>query len=166
MEPVYKYTARELFLPVDGYTHIVQTLVSINGGQTFYFWGRAHYFHTEAEALAFIEAQEEGPAAVREGPLEEGPPIRKDAQEEPTPGPIREEPPELEGIFYLFDCMDGALADQLLTPQEISRRLYGEARELTEADIKGIAADYEAELYRYTYKNGQRTEGKRLTRLI
>lgn len=156
MEPVYKYTARELFLPVDGYTHIVQTLVSINGGQTFYFGGQAHYFHTEAEALAFIEAQEEGPAAVREGPLEEGQPIRKDAQEEP---------PELEGIFYLFDCMD-ALADQLLTPQEISRRLYGEARELTEADIKGIAADYEAELYRYTYKNGQRTEGKRLTRLI
>lgn len=59
MKPIYKYRAEELFLPVDGYTHIVKTLVSINGGQTFYYAGVSKYFKSEAEALSFLKAKEE-----------------------------------------------------------------------------------------------------------
>ena len=144
MKTVYKHVIQELFLPVDGYTHIVKTLASINGGQTFYYAGESRYFKTEAEALLFLQAQEE-----------------------PAPAPIQEEEPaELDGTYYVFDCLDGEIGGEPMTAQEISRRLYGEARELTEGELKAIAADYEAELYRYQYKAGERIEAEKLTRLV
>lgn len=69
------------------------------------------------------------------------------------------------GTYYYFDCMDGIIGEALLTPQEISKRLYGQDRGLTETDIKRISADYEAELHRYTFTDGSITEHKQLTRL-
>ena len=70
-----------------------------------------------------------------------------------------------DGIYYYFDCMDGRLGEELITAEELSKRLYGANRNLTEAQIKLIAADYEAELHRYTYKDGEEVEHKQLTRL-
>ena len=70
-----------------------------------------------------------------------------------------------DGIYYYFDCMDGRIGEELITAEELSKRLYGENRNLTEAQIKYIAADYEAELHRYTYKDGEEVEHKQLTRL-
>lgn len=150
MKPVYKHKVNELFLPVDGYTHIVQTLISINGGQTFYYAGNSKYFRSEAEANQYRDQKQaqEPPAQPAGIPLEAETPARSD------------------GDYYYFDCLDGIIGDRLLTPQEISARLYGEVRELSEADIKGIAADYEAELYRYTYKDGEQTGKKKLVSLI
>lgn len=52
-----------------------------------------------------------------------------------------------------------------LTATELSNRLYGQDRGLTEQDIKHIAADYEAELHRYIYRDGEEVEHKQLTRL-
>ena len=70
-----------------------------------------------------------------------------------------------DGIYYYFDCMDGRIGEELITAEELSKRLYGKNRNLTEEQIKLIAADYEAELHRYTYKDGEETEHKQLTRL-
>lgn len=70
-----------------------------------------------------------------------------------------------DGIYYFLDCMDGLIGDKLITAEEISIALYGKNRNLTEEQIKLIAADYEAELHRYTYKDGEETEHKQLTRL-
>ena len=72
----------------------------------------------------------------------------------------------LNGTYYLLDCLDGIIGDELITAAELSQRLYGEDRQLTEAQIKAIAADYEAELHRYIYVNGEETEHKQLTRLM
>ena len=73
---------------------------------------------------------------------------------------------KLNGVYYLFDCLDGDIGEELLTDNEISKRLYGQEKELTENDIKNIAADYEAELYRYIYEDGEEIEHKQLTRLL
>ena len=70
-----------------------------------------------------------------------------------------------DGIYYYFDCMDGRIGEELITAEELSKRLYGKNRNLTEEQIKHIAADYEAELHRYTYKDGEEVEHKQLTRL-
>ena len=97
---------------------------------------------------------------------EEGQDKRLLSQEQEAQGeqPTQEEGPA-PGTYYYFDCLDGTIGSELLTPQEISKRLYGEDRQLTEADIKRISADYEAELHRYIFTPGQEPEHKRLTRL-
>jgi hypothetical protein len=65
---------------------------------------------------------------------------------------------KLDGTYYLLDCLDGIIGDTLLTATELSNRLYGQDRGLTERDIKHIAADYEAELHRYIYRDGEEVE--------
>jgi hypothetical protein len=72
---------------------------------------------------------------------------------------------KLDGTYYLLDCLDGIIGDTLLTATELSNRLYGQDRGLTEQDIKHIAVDYEAELHRYIYRDGEEVEHKQLTRL-
>ena len=47
------YQIERLMLPVDGYTHIVKTLTSVDGGATFYYCGNSKYFRNEAEAAAY-----------------------------------------------------------------------------------------------------------------
>ena len=67
----------------------------------------------------------------------------------------------LNGIYYMLDGMDD-MSDKLLTPEQISGKLYLDNRELSENDIKTIAADREADLYRYVYRDGELLEKKRL----
>ena len=116
--------------------------------------------------------------AGREGPGETMKPIREEPDRAlflTAPGETENREPQdaqeaqdhepAPGTYYYFDCLDGTIGEELLTPQEISKRLYGEDRQLTEADIKRISADYEAELHRYIFTPGQEPEHKRLTRL-
>jgi len=51
--------------------------------------------------------------------------------------------------YYFFDCLDGVLSDRYLTARELAE-LTGAADPLSEKEIKRIAANYEATLYRYT----------------
>lgn len=74
--------------------------------------------------------------------------------------------PVLNGVYYLFDCLDGSIGDELLTLEELSQRMNGGRQAYTEQDAKHIASDYEAELHRYTYKDGVEIEHKQLTKLI
>ena len=53
VEAIRKYTLEELHFPVDGYTHIVKTWTSVDGGASFYYCGMSKYFKTEAEALQY-----------------------------------------------------------------------------------------------------------------
>ena len=56
-----------------------------------------------------------------------------------------QEAQELTGIYYYFDCMNAVLTDR-----------YFEAGAFeNEAEAKRTAADYEAELYRCTFENGE-----------
>lgn len=71
--------------------------------------------------------------------------------------------PQMNGKYYFFDCMDGNIGDDLLTAGEVSTRLYGTDRGLTESDLKAIAADYEAELHLYEYMDGSELGHKQLT---
>ena len=116
--------------------------------------------------------------AGREGPGETMKPIREEPDRAlflTAPGePEKREPQDAQevqdhepapGTYYYFDCLDGTIGSELLTPQEISKRLYGEDRQLTEADIKRIAADYEAELHRYILTGGAGARHEQLTRL-
>lgn len=73
---------------------------------------------------------------------------------------------QLNGVYYFLECLDGIIGDELLTAKELSLRLYGQDKGLTEQQIKHIAADYEAELFRYVYKDGEEIERKQLTRLL
>ena len=57
---------------------------------------------------------------------------------------------ECTTYYYYFDCLDGVLSDRYLTAQELAQILKGEEKPLCEKEIKSIAANYEATLYRYT----------------
>jgi len=59
VETVRRYALEKLNFPVDGYTFIVKTLTSVDGGNTFYYCGISKYFKTEAEAIVY-KAQLEG----------------------------------------------------------------------------------------------------------
>jgi len=52
--------------------------------------------------------------------------------------------------YYFFDCLDGVLSDRYLTARELAELMTGAADPLSEKEIKRIAANYEATLYRYT----------------
>ena len=69
------------------------------------------------------------------------------------------------GIYYLFDCLNGTIGGELITADEVSARLYGDGRTLTENELKIIAANYEAELFKYEYRDGEEVERRQLTRL-
>lgn len=62
-----------------------------------------------------------------------------------------------DGIFYLFDCMDGEIGGQLFTAEQLRELMTGKREPYTERELKQIAANYEATLYRYEYKNGEPT---------
>lgn len=72
----------------------------------------------------------------------------------------------LDGVYCWLDCLDGEIGEKYLTAEELSNALYGRDKHLTEHDIKLIAADYEAELHKYVFKDGQEIEHKQLTRLM
>ena len=61
----------------------------------------------------------------------------------------REAAQEQPEYYYFFDCLDGVLSDRYLTAKDLAE-LAGAADPLTEKEIKRIAANYEATLYRYT----------------
>ena len=63
MEAINRYRLEKLHLPVEGYSFIVKTITSVDGGQTFYYCGNSKYFKTEAEAAAYKAAKETGGAA-------------------------------------------------------------------------------------------------------
>lgn len=71
-----------------------------------------------------------------------------------------------DGVYYLFDCLDGVIGDKLLTLEELRELMTRDPRPYTEKDAKEIACNYEAELYRYTYKDGKEVECKKLVELM
>lgn len=71
-----------------------------------------------------------------------------------------------DGVYYLFDCLDGLIGDKLLTLEELRGIMTNDPRPYTEKDAKEIAYNYEAELYRYTYKDGKEVECKKLVELM
>lgn len=64
MQAINRYQLEPLRLPVDGYSFIVRTLTSIDGGRSFYYAGNSRYFRTEAEAAAY-KAEQEGQALCK-----------------------------------------------------------------------------------------------------
>lgn len=66
--------------------------------------------------------------------------------------------PPMNGTYYFFDCIDEIIGEELLTAEEVSTRLYGTDRGLTERELEEIAADHDAELHRYTYMDGTELE--------
>jgi hypothetical protein len=58
--------------------------------------------------------------------------------------------PELNGSYYFMDCMNAFVNDGLFPA--------GEFRD--DADAIQTAANYEATLYRYEYRNGERISSK------
>ena len=69
---------------------------------------------------------------------------------------------KLNGTYYLFDCLDGVIGDRLLTLEELRQAMTWENVTYTEKDVKRIAMDYEATLYRYKYIDGEVKESKML----
>lgn len=67
---------------------------------------------------------------------------------------------KLNGTYYLFDCMDGVIGDQLLTLEELKEKMTWSNVTYTEKDAKRIAMDYEAILFRYEYLDGNVKERK------
>lgn len=59
-----------------------------------------------------------------------------------------------DGVYYLYDCLDGDIADKLLTLEDL-KEYFRDKEEYTEKDAIRIAQDHEADLYRYTYKDGK-----------
>jgi hypothetical protein len=55
----------------------------------------------------------------------------------------------------MFDCMDGNIGEQPIKPEELHRILHGTPGTYTEQELKRIAADYEADLYRLEYRAGE-----------
>lgn len=60
-----------------------------------------------------------------------------------------------DGVYYLYDCLDGDLADKLLNLEELREIFTYSKEEYTEKEAIRIAQDHEADLYRYTYKDGK-----------
>jgi hypothetical protein len=60
-----------------------------------------------------------------------------------------------DGIYYLFDGMDGLLCNKLLTAEQVRELMTFDPTPYTEKDLKQTAADYEATLYRCEYKDGE-----------
>ena len=58
MQALHRYRLEALQFPIAGYSHIVKTITSIDGGRTYYFCGHARYFRTAAEARAYKEERE------------------------------------------------------------------------------------------------------------
>ena len=48
-----KLIIERLHFPVDGYQFIVKTLVSVDGGQMYYYCGSSRYFKTYTEAVKY-----------------------------------------------------------------------------------------------------------------
>ena len=60
MEVINRYTLEKLYFPVDGYTHIVKMITSVDGGKTFYYAGNSRYFTGEDEAEQYKTDLEKG----------------------------------------------------------------------------------------------------------
>ena len=72
----------------------------------------------------------------------------------------------LNGVYYLLDSMDAKFSNKYLTSDQISGRLYADGRKLTEQDIKNIALDYEADLFKVTFKDGEPIAREQLIYLL
>ena len=64
---------------------------------------------------------------------------------------LEEQTAEEGGAVYLyfFECLDAALGDKYFTACELNEMVNGIYAPMPERDIKRIAANYEATLYRY-----------------
>lgn len=51
--------------------------------------------------------------------------------------------------YYFYECLDGQLGEKYLTPPDVAEIIKGKREELTEGELKAIARNYEATLYRY-----------------
>jgi len=58
---------------------------------------------------------------------------------------------EQKKYYYFFDCLDGVLSERYLTAQELGQMFTGAADPMPEKEIKRIARNYEAGLYRYEF---------------
>jgi hypothetical protein len=72
----------------------------------------------------------------------------------------------LNGVYYFFECLDGVIGDRLITLEELRECLTTDPTPLTEKDAISIAKNYEADLYRYTYRDGEKVESKQLVELM
>lgn len=55
---IKRYQVEALAYPVDGYTHMVKTLTSVDGGRSFYYCGNSRYFRAKQEAEEHARAKE------------------------------------------------------------------------------------------------------------
>lgn len=60
MEVINRFTLKQLYFPVDGYTHIVSMITSVDGGKNFYYCGNSRYFKTGEEAEQYKTDLEKG----------------------------------------------------------------------------------------------------------
>lgn len=60
---------------------------------------------------------------------------------------------ELNGIYYLLDCLDGDIGGQYLTAQEIHEKMDGKSENYTDKELIRIASNYEADLYKVEIKH-------------
>lgn len=56
---------------------------------------------------------------------------------------------ECPQYVYFFDCLDGVLSEKYWTAAELSKAEHGGSDPMPEKEIKRIAHNYEATLYRY-----------------
>ena len=72
--------------------------------------------------------------------------VAADSSEAREPGTASEGPQ----FVYVFDCLDGILSERFWSPAELAETMHGPgAPGMTEKEIKSIAHNYEATLYRY-----------------
>lgn len=68
----------------------------------------------------------------------------------------------MNGTYYYFDCMDAILGHKLLDPDDLRQLIYIKDSPYNESDIISIAIDYEADLYKCLYKDGQEMAREKL----
>ena len=124
---INQYKIEKLSFPIDGiYNYNVQRWTSTDGGKTFAYCGFGKYCRTEAEAQAYKKEM--------------------DAQE---PGAIQTAPEPAtvpDGNYYFMDCMNAFVNNGLFPAAEFK----------DDADAIQTAANYEATLYKYEYRHGER----------
>ena len=122
-----KYIIQALAFPIDGiYTHNVQRWTSTDGGRTFAYCGFGKYCKSVAEAEAYKKEME---------------------QQEPDADTAPPEPATMpDGFYYFMDCMNAFVNNGLFPAAEFK----------DDADAIQTAANYEATLYKYELKDGER----------
>ena len=125
---INRYEIKQLSFPLDGvYNYDVQRWTSVDGGKTFSHCGFGTYCRTEAEARAYKMEME----------AQEPDAIRK----EPEPADKR------DGEYYYMDCMNSFVNGGVIPAADFT----------SQQEAVQMAANYEATLYKLTYKDGRQT---------